>query len=390
MATRRKPASSSVPNATPSSAATTNAVQEKSKDVQLPTDPLVSDVPHSGSVIQLLVCVAGIYISFLTWALLQERITTTSYGPDKRIFRYPLVLNTVQSLFASLTGYLYLRYTTKAGASTAPIFPNKDITSKLLLVAVCQSLASPFGYASLQHIDYITFILAKSCKLLPVMALHLTIFRRSYPFYKYAVVASVTAGVAVFTLYHPSGNKKGKGAETSSAWGLMLLGINLLFDGLTNSMQDHIFVKNKTFKGPQMMCALNAVSTLLTTGYLLLNPWTNELGSALDFMGAHPQVFRDVLGFAACGALGQVFIFHTLSQFGSLVLVTVTVTRKMFSMILSVVAFGHSLTPMQWFGVSLVFGGIGAEAEIKRRSEVAKKAATKAALDTITNGVKKE
>ena len=53
-------------------------------------------------------------------------------------------------------------------------------------------------------------------------------------------------------------------------------------------------------------------------------------------------------------------------------LVTVTVTRKMLSMVFSVVAFGHSLSLMQMFGVGLVFSGIGAEAEVKRRSEVAK------------------
>lgn len=56
-------------------------------------------------------------------------------------------------------------------------------------------------------------------------------------------------------------------------------------------------------------------------------------------------------------------------------------------MMLSVVLFGHSLTAMQWFGVSLVFGGIGAEAEIKRRSEAAKKAAKEAALANGVNGV---
>lgn len=52
-----------------------------------------------------------------------------------------------------------------------------------------------------------------------------------------------------------------------------------------------------------------------------------------------------------------------------------TVTRKMLSMIFSVVAFGHSLSSMQWLGVGLVFGGIGAEAEMKRQGEAAKKAA---------------
>lgn len=58
-----------------------------------------------------------------------------------------------------------------------------------------------------------------------------------------------------------------------------------------------------------------------------------------------------------------------------MLLVTVTVTRKMFTMILSVVAFGHRLTEMQWLGVGLVFGGIGVEAGIARREKLAKEAA---------------
>lgn len=44
-------------------------------------------------------------------------------------------------------------------------------------------------------------------------------------------------------------------------------------------------------------------------------------------------------------------------------------------MIFSVVAFGHSLSGMQWLGVGLVFGGVGAEAEMKRQGEVAKRRA---------------
>ncbi|RYF63305.1 MAG: hypothetical protein EOO39_28775 [Cytophagaceae bacterium] len=97
------------------------------------------------------------------------------------------------------------------------------------MLAPPSSLSSPFGYASLAHVDYITFILAKSCKLLPVMFLHVTLYRRKYPFYKYAVVALVTAGVAIFTLHQPAGSKKKGNQSGNSTYGLVLLGINLLF-----------------------------------------------------------------------------------------------------------------------------------------------------------------
>ncbi|GME55663.1 UAA transporter [Neofusicoccum parvum] len=348
---------------------------------------------------ELVVCVAGIYASFLSWALLQERITTTRYGPPAapETFTYSIFLNTVQSAFAALTGYVYLVSSKPKGGPIPAIFPSRRIFFPLALVAVTSSLASPFGYASLKYIDYVTFILAKSCKLLPVMFLHLTVFRKRYPLYKYAVVALVTMGVAVFTLHHPSTAKKaGKhSAGGSNSWGLLLLGINLLFDGLTNSTQDHIFTAFKPFSGPQMMCAQNIMSTMLTSAYLLLSPYIaqtpvgafvgmsaadgGELQEALSFVTRHPQVGWDVLSFAACGAVGQVFIFYTLAHFSSLLLVTVTVTRKMLTMVLSVLWFGHSIQGMQWLGVGLVFGGIGAEAAINKREKQQKEKAKREA-----------
>jgi UDP-galactose transporter B1 len=265
------------------------------------------------------------------------------------------------------------------------MFPSLAIAKPIALVAITSSLASPFGYASLKHIDYITFILAKSCKLLPVMFLHVTLFRRKFPLHKYAVVIMVTLGVSLFTLYSSgAAAKAAKHASKSSdqankLYGLLLLGINLLFDGLTNTVQDNIFASYKPYGGAQMMCAMNITATFLTTSYLLLAPYLSltplgtlfnlsggdELTSALAFIRAYPQVGWDVLGFSLCGAIGQVAIYHMLATFGSIPLTTVTVTRKMLTMVLSVLWFGHAITGMQWVGVGSVFGGIGAEAGFK-------------------------
>ncbi|KAF2875519.1 UDP-Glc/Gal endoplasmic reticulum nucleotide sugar transporter-like protein [Massariosphaeria phaeospora] len=350
----------------------------------------------------LAICVGGIYASFLSWGYLQERITTTTYGPNDTRFTYSVFLNTVQSAFAALTGLVYLVVSApthpRTGARQIPaIFPSKQVLLPLLLIALTSSLASPFGYASLTHIDYVTFILAKSCKLLPVMFLHISLFQKRYPLYKYLVIGCVTLGVAIFTLHNPSTAKKAAkkasaaSADASKALGMFLLAVNLLFDGLTNTVQDQIFSSFKGFSGPQMMCAQNIMSTALTVSYLLASPYLastplgawlgqrpssgGELAEALDFVTSHPSVGWDVLAFSACGAVGQVFIFHTLAHFSSLLLVTVTVTRKMLTMLMSVVLFGHRVTKMQWLGVGLVFGGIGAEAWFTRREKLAKEKA---------------
>ncbi|KAH6627861.1 UAA transporter family-domain-containing protein [Chaetomium tenue] len=348
-------------------------------------------------IVTLIIDVAGIYASFLTWAYLQEKLTTTTYGPasSPERFKFPVFLLTIQSLFASLGGKLFSIMTTPRGQPTPPLIPNREILFPLLLVAFTNALAAPFGYAALAHIDYITYILAKSCKLLPVMFLHITVFRKRYPLYKYLVVAAVTCGVAVFTLHSGSRKHKASSHSGQTAWGMLLLAVNLLFDGLTNSTQDYIFQNWRGYTGPQMMAANNLLGSAITGGYLVLSPWlvqtglgewfgmdvtgggAGELQAALSFLARHPAVWRDVLGFALCGCVGQVFIFHTLSTFSSVLLVTVTVTRKMFTMILSVVAFGHRLSHMQWLGVGLVFGGIGVEAQIARREKLAKEAAKK-------------
>lgn len=93
------------------------------------------------------------------------------------------------------------------------------------------------------------------------------------------------------------------------------------------------------------------------------------MASAIQFSQQYPDSIKDVLIFGLAGALGQLFIFYTLERFGSLVLVTVNVTRKMLSMILSVIWFNHHLTRGQWTAVGVVFGGIALEAQMTRRRQ---------------------
>jgi UDP-galactose transporter B1 len=88
--------------------------------------------------------------------------------------------------------------------------------------------------------------------------------------------------------------------------------------------------------------------------------------TSLTFLFTHPTAITPLLSYALLGGLGQLFIFETIQHFGSLTLVMVTVTRKLFTMLLSVFVFGHVLKLGQWVGVGVVFLGIGVEAGMKR------------------------
>ncbi|KAI8062609.1 UAA transporter [Gongronella butleri] len=311
------------------------------------------------------VCVIGIYTCFLTWGVVQERVSTTPYGDEAapKKFKFFIVLNLVQSLIAACVAAVYLRATRRSiGLGTQP----RGLYLKYAQVALLNCIGSPFGYASLKHIDYPTMILGKSCKLVPVMLMNVLVYRRRFPLYKYVCVALITAGVSMFMLYHSSSGSK-KAAAASSLWGLFLLGMNLAIDGLTNATQDQIFhTYAHHVSGQHMMFFMNAIGSLLSAAYLLLHPYNDELWQAIDFCTSHPQVIRDIFLFGLCGAVGQCFIFYTLQHFGSLHLVTVTVTRKLFTMLLSVFWFNHVLSLGQWLGVTLVFAAIGLEAYIKK------------------------
>ena len=257
------------------------------------------------------------------------------------------------------------------------------------------SIGSPFGYAALRYIDYPTQILGKSCKLVPVMLMNVLLYRRKFALHKYVVVATVTLGISLFMLCAGSGTQQhrpgtnSKSSASNPLLGVGLLLVNLLIDGAINSTQDEVFVRYK-ITGTQMMLWMNVFATIITTAtmlapfpsILIINPLPasshaeghghSELSAALEFIQSHPGVLKDILFFSTAGAMGQLFIFDTLENFGSLTLVTVTVTRKLFTMLLSLIVYNHRLSRGQWTGVGIVFAGIGIEAYVKRKESLKK------------------
>ncbi|KAJ1303399.1 hypothetical protein OPQ81_011591 [Rhizoctonia solani] len=369
------------------------------------------------SILRLALCVAGVYSMFLIWGVAQERLSTpfphTDGGKPER-FRSVLLMNTTQSAASAISALIYMTLTRKSGQTFTQMLgigsqtsqqngstksngvaianghaspksvdvPKRVLLGRFLQCATLITCAAPFGFAALSHISYPTMVLGKSCKLVPVMLMNVVLYRRKFAPYKYLVVATVTAGITIF-MYMGNSPAKHKGAAESSLFGLFLLLINLLLDGAVNSTQDEIFSRYK-ISGQQMMLWINMFSTLITV-FLMFAPLPHiptihpgpggvaEWTSAMDYIRTHPDSVVPLLQFAFTGAVGQLFIFETLQHFGSLTLVTITLTRKLFTMILSVVVYNHKLTLGQWSGAFIVFVGISIEAWVKRKEVHAKR-----------------
>ncbi|KZS90551.1 UDP-galactose transporter [Sistotremastrum niveocremeum HHB9708] len=355
------------------------------------------------SFLRLFICVTGVYAMFLAWGIAQERLSAPFVdGAQADKWSYALVLGFLQSSLGSLSALSYIALTREPSqtiwealctsrkhhrsqhqASSPSSSRNDSLRSllfKYLQCALLATFAAPFGFASLAYISYPAMVLGKSCKLVPVLIMNVLLYRRRFTAHKYGVVALVTIGITMFMALGAQKPSQGKSdaSSASSIIGLIYLLINLAMDGILNATQDEIFVRYQV-SGQQMMFFMNTFSALLNLAlscvplpYIpVLHPESgheSEITAALRFMHNHPSVVSALAIFAITGSLGQLFIFETIQHFGSLTLVTVTLTRKLFTMLLSVVVYQHKLTVGQYAGACVVFGGISIEAWVKRKA----------------------
>lgn len=330
------------------------------------------------SIYTLLVCAAGIYSSFLTWALVQEPLNTKVWSNSKSRLQAPAIIAITQATVAMLVGVGYITWKNSKYKPMAFILDHKR---ELALISFTQSASTPLATYSLQYVDYLTYMLAKSCKMMPVLLVHLLLYRTSIPKHMKLVAVLVSVGVAIFTL--GGSNKKvhnDKIVDQLSVGGFSLLSLSLFLDGITNATQDKMLKANrskenssneKPITGAHLMFALNLFIIIWNIAYLVLIDGS-QLTNAKSVMTLDPEIFYYLITYAVCGALGQCFIFYTLEQYGSLILVMITVTRKMTSMMLSILVYGKEVNPVQWLGIFIVFGGITWEAVCKKLKSTSK------------------
>lgn len=205
---------------------------------------------------------------------------------------------------------------------------------------------------ALRHVNYPTQVIGKSCKPIPVMIFGVVFARKSYPLRRYIFISMVVIGVALF-VWKDSGSAKTP--EPSGYMGYLLIMLSLAMDGFTGALQDRMRTEHQ-LKFSNMMFNMNIWSALLLAIALL---GTGEIFQFIDFVRRHPMIISDMMLWSALGALGQIFIFLTVVDFGPLPTSIVTTTRKFFTVLTSIIYFGNSATSRQILGIVLVFMGLG-------------------------------
>jgi len=313
---------------------------------------------HAPGVRRLIICSVGIFVCYFYYGIVQEKITKSKYGEEKEIFTFTQALVFVQCLVNAAFAAAVI-FTTKPGYDDTP-------TEMYAFCAFSYLAAMISSNHALQFVPYPTQVLGKSCKPIPIMIFGVLLARKRYTLSKYLCVLLIVLGVSLF-LY-----KDGKQSPTKSHFdfgiGELLLLFSLAMDGTTGAIQEKIRA-NHTSRSHQMMLYMNLWSTLYLFIGLLV---TGEILSFFFFVQKYPAIMFDMVSFSFASALGQYFIFITVTEFGPLTCSVITTTRKFFTILASVLWFQNPLNERQWMGTMLVFAGLTLDSIFSKSAKKAK------------------
>lgn len=292
-------------------------------------------------------CFFGLMGSYLTWGVLQEKIMTREYigqdGVTKSFFKdsqFLVFANRFLALFIAL-GYLTFTRQTK---QRAPLF-------KFSYASFSNIMSAWLQYEALKFISFPTQVLAKSCKIIPVMIMGKIISRNKYEFYEYIVALLISVGMIFFL----SGSyNHGKHSPMTTFTGLFLLGMYMVFDSFTSNWQSAIF-KSYGISSIQMMAGVNIFSSLFTAASLFVQ---NGFSEGIAFSAEHPTFLIDCIVLSVSSAIGQLFIFFTIEKFGAVVFTIIMTLRQAVAILLSCLIYDHDVSLMGVVGIVIVFAGI--------------------------------
>ncbi|KAL7532119.1 hypothetical protein ACHAXR_004451 [Thalassiosira sp. AJA248-18] len=319
--------------------------------------------------LQLLFGAGGIYASFLYYGSLQEDVFLYE-SEDGTKFTMAWFLQVLESgaNVAFGTAALVIMGLTGTGHTGsdqdtdgrrkwwggAPNLPKTPFISTGFS-QVCSK-----GFTSLALANGLSFpvaTLAKSGKMAPVMIGSLLLGGAKYGLRDYLQVLAIISGTAILSM-----SKKKSATSDTSTLGITFILLALVMDGVTGGVQKRLLADMKSVKiTPQPYDLMTFTNLFMMIFGLAISLVLGEFTKGLTYCAHNPEVFTLIWKFSLCSAIGQSFIFYTVARFDPLVCSTVTTTRKIFSVLLSILFKGHHVPTQGWMGLALAVGGIVSE-----------------------------
>eukprot|EP00450_Noctiluca_scintillans_P016535 CAMPEP_0194531132 /NCGR_PEP_ID=MMETSP0253-20130528/68358_1 /TAXON_ID=2966 /ORGANISM="Noctiluca scintillans" /LENGTH=293 /DNA_ID=CAMNT_0039376453 /DNA_START=12 /DNA_END=890 /DNA_ORIENTATION=- len=271
---------------------------------------------------KLLQGAAGIYLFFITYGRLQERIFR---------FRTPSGENFALVWFVQV--WESLANVILAGIARQISGPVHGFPQRLSAICGVAQVMSKYCFsASLAAgLSFPVATLAKSAKLVPVMIGSLLLGGARFTPRQVSQASAIVGGT---TIVNMSGERGA--TRSSSSKGLLLILAALACDGVVGGvsklLKKEVRERQLAQKFYDLMFWQNTYMLLASLAFAAAN---SELRQGLSFCRANPSIRRNILLFSACGACGQSCVFYTISNYDAVVCTAITTTRKLASVLLS-------------------------------------------------------
>eukprot|EP00656_Telonema_subtile_P000853 TRINITY_DN10406_c0_g1_i1.p1 TRINITY_DN10406_c0_g1~~TRINITY_DN10406_c0_g1_i1.p1 ORF type:complete len:372 (-),score=76.78 TRINITY_DN10406_c0_g1_i1:190-1305(-) len=320
------------------------AVGEREKKVD------TSEGDGKGSALRLLGCFIGLQVSYLTWGYLQEKVMTKQYRDGEK-FPSAMFCVLANRLFAIVTAFILVLATSGN--------PNFSSGRKLLAFAppaISNTLSSFGQYQALRYVAFPLQTITKSTKVIPVMLMGKYLNGRTYKTIEYCEAALISVGVAIFAFERKSISLSDGMADLNISneqlLGALMLVVYVVSDSFTSQYQSRIYKQNPEVSQFEMMLYVNVWAAALSMVSLVMS---GQMSLVVAFLAKNPEALWDNMLIGVTSATGQCFIFYTIKTFGPVTFTIIMTTRQMFSIVISMVMFGHPLMFKAFAGACLVF-----------------------------------
>lgn len=308
--------------------------------------------------VTIFICFVGLQLSYLTWGILQEKIMTQEYHSESETGKFSdsQFLVFVNRVLAFIFAGTYVLFSTQP-KHIAPLY-------KYSYCSFSNIMSSWFQYEALKYVSFPTQVLAKASKIIPVMIMGKIISKKTYKYHEYATAVAISVGTAIFLL---AGRKSVDIATTTTASGVAILLAYIISDSFTSNWQSALF-KQYHMSSVQMMCGVNFFSCIFTSISLLQQ---GGFIKSFLFLMKFSNFLWDCILLSMCSAVGQLFIFYTISEFGPVAFVIIMTVRQVLAILLSCLIYNHTLTATRIIGVFLVFSTVFLRIYLNHRTKKA-------------------
>ena len=216
------------------------------------------DTNPTGGVLRFSICALGICVCYMYYGIIQESLfSKQKIGPSFVLLLQCITNSAVARIWLSLDQWVTggPASSSSSPSSTADAAAarkkNDDLQTTetsaiknkndrlhhplLAMTALCYVSAMVCSNEALHFVSYPTAVLAKSCKLIPTMAMGVLVEHKKYQWIEWMAALCITLGIVLFNFSRLSGKAS---EEDESSWvGLTLLSTSLLMDGFLGSCQ---------------------------------------------------------------------------------------------------------------------------------------------------------